>query len=120
MRGSAPFVEGVGETFDDVRRHGEVDLTSQLDEPRGELELARAPGQIKRVDRDAMAAEAGTGKERRKPEWFGGGRIDDLALTQSRETVDPQSPLRSAFSSWFGVTKGSTTGGMAPLLLGPR
>ena len=42
-----------------VVRHVLVDLARELDEPRREVELARLPGEVEGVDRDAVAAEAG-------------------------------------------------------------
>ena len=36
-----------------------VDMAGQLDEPRIEAGLLRLPREIERIDRDAVAAEAG-------------------------------------------------------------
>ena len=51
-------VERLGETRDDIDRHRRIDLAGKLDKARRDAELARFPSQIKRVDRNAMAAKA--------------------------------------------------------------
>ena len=75
-------------------RHVVVDLAGQLDEARREVELARLPGEVEGVDRDAVAAEAGAGLERREPERLGRGGVDHLPhvdlhpVAELRELVD--------------------------------
>ena len=49
---------------DDIARHGGIDLAGQLDELGGHAVLAGLPGQVERVDRDAVAAQARAGIER--------------------------------------------------------
>ena len=56
--GPAVLVEGLGDEVDDVAGHGEVDVAGELDEAVDEVELAGAPGEVVRVDRDAVAADA--------------------------------------------------------------
>src|SRR5207244_5892642 len=56
---------------DHVARHRGVDLTGQLDEAGPRSVLRRFPGQIERIERDAVAAEAGTGIERHEAERLG-------------------------------------------------
>jgi glycosyltransferase involved in cell wall biosynthesis len=75
---TATIVEGFGDEIDDVARHGDVDISRQFDEPIDEVELPRPPGQVVRVDRDAVATDAGTGRELHEPERLGGGGVDDL------------------------------------------
>ena len=48
----------LGDEVDDVARHREVDVAGELDEAVDEVELAGPPGQVVRVDRDAVAADA--------------------------------------------------------------
>ena len=76
-RGPAPSIRdrlarAVVERLDDARaavvRHVLVDLAGELDEPRREVELARLPREVERVDRDAVAAEARAGIERHEAE----------------------------------------------------
>ena len=64
--------------IDDVARHREVDVAGQLDEAVDEVELAGPPGEVVRVDRDAVAADARAGPERHEPERLGRRRVDDL------------------------------------------
>ena len=59
------LVEGLRQLADDVLGHGAVDLAGQLDEAGVQAVLARLPGQVERIDRDAVAAEAGAGVIRR-------------------------------------------------------
>ena len=54
----AAIVERLGDEVDDVARHREVDVAGELDEPVDEVELAGAPGQVVRIDRDAVATDA--------------------------------------------------------------
>ncbi len=54
----APRVERLRHEVHDVARHLEVDVAGQLDEAVGEVELACPPGQVVRVDRDAVPADA--------------------------------------------------------------
>ena len=54
----AALVERLGDEVDDVARHREVDVAGELDEAVDEVELARPPGEVVRVDRDAVAADA--------------------------------------------------------------
>ena len=54
----AAVVERLGDQTDDVARHREVDVAGELDEAVDEVELARPPGEVVRIDRDAVAADA--------------------------------------------------------------
>src|SRR3954447_2305959 len=58
------LVEAACELVDDVLRHRGVDLAGKLDEARRDIELPRLPGQIKRIDRDAVAAQSWAGIKR--------------------------------------------------------
>ena len=53
----AAVVEGRRHQVDDMARHGQVDVAGQLDEAIDEVELAGAPGEVVRIDRDAVAAD---------------------------------------------------------------
>src|SRR4029077_16702249 len=63
---SAPraLVEDGGERINRIARDRRVDLTSKLNETGGNFVFAGFPGQIKRVNRDAMTAESSTRIER--------------------------------------------------------
>src|SRR5207253_5623198 len=84
----AVLVQGVGDAPDDVRRHGGVDLAGQLDEARGHAVLARHPGQVKRVDGNAVAPQTGTGVERLEAERLGPGRVDHLPHVNTHAVED--------------------------------
>src|SRR5581483_11680262 len=64
--------------LDHAARHRRVDLAGQLDEAGGDVVFARLPGQVERVDRDAVAAEPRARVERHVAEGFGLGRLDHL------------------------------------------
>ena len=89
----AARVERAVELLDAEVRHVLVDLAGQLDELRPEVELARLPAQVERVDGDAVAAEAGAGLELHEAEGLGRGRVDDLpdvdlhAVAEHRQLV---------------------------------
>ena len=69
-------IQRVGHALHHVGRHRRVDLPGQLDEPALEAGLARLPREIKRIDRDAVAAEARAGIERHEAERLRLGRVD--------------------------------------------
>ncbi len=75
-------------------RHRVVDVSGELDEAVDEVELTRPPGQVVRVDRDAVAADAGPRRELHEPERLGCRGGDDLPdvdahpLAQQSELVD--------------------------------
>ena len=54
----ATLVERLADQVHDVARHREVDVAGQLHEAVHEVELPGPPGQVVRVDRDAVAADA--------------------------------------------------------------
>ena len=74
--------------------HRAVDVAGELDEPVAEVELARAPGEVVRVDRDAVPADARARPEGHEAERLGRRGVDDLPdveahpLAQQRELVD--------------------------------
>ena len=59
-------------------RHRGVDLSGKLDEPGGYVELPRLPGEVERVDGDAVAAKPGTGPEGHVAEGLGAGGLDHV------------------------------------------
>src|SRR5581483_6784749 len=74
-------------------RHVVVDLAGKLDEARVEVELARLPREVVRVERDAVAAETRPGLEGHEPERLRRGGADHFpdvdvhAVAQLRELV---------------------------------
>ena len=60
----AHAVERFGKPMNNVQRHACIDLASQLDELGRHFVFAGNPTQIKRVNRDAVTAEARPGIER--------------------------------------------------------
>ena len=77
-----------------MARHRHVDVAGELDEPVHEPELARSPGEIVRIDRNAVTAHSRTGPEGHEPEGLGGSRINDFPdveahpLAQHGQLVD--------------------------------
>ncbi len=77
--GLAPIVQPELDAPHDVGRHALVDVVGGDDEPGGHPELALdAPRQVRRVDREAMSADARTGAERREAERLRRGGVDRL------------------------------------------
>src|SRR5262245_40119787 len=64
--------------MDHVGGHRGVDFAGKLDEASVLAILARLPGQIEWVDRDAMSAKPRAGVERHKPERLRAGGVDDF------------------------------------------
>lgn len=76
--GFAPLVEGLENAMDDVFRHGFINLSSELDEAGVNAVFAGLPGEVKGVDGNAMATEAGAGVKGGVAKGFGGGGADDF------------------------------------------
>jgi len=74
----AVVVERLHAALDHVVGHGGVDFAGELDEARVDAVLARLPREVERVDRDAVAAEAGPRVERHEAERLRFGGIHDL------------------------------------------
>jgi len=83
QRKSMP-VERLRNAIHDVARHLRVHLGGEFDEAGPVLERPHLPGQVLRVDREAVAAQAGTGREAHEAVWLRRRGLDDLA------DVDPQ------------------------------
>src|SRR5207247_3403859 len=87
-------VEGIDDFVDDGVRHRRVDMSGKLDEARLESLLFRLPGEIERVDRDAVAAEAGPRMKRPEPERLGSRSLHDFPdvdaelVAHQRDLVD--------------------------------
>src|SRR3984957_11536681 len=88
------LVESSSDRVHDVIGHRRVHFAGQLNKTRGEVELARLPRKIIRIDRNAVPPEARTGVERHEPKWLCGGGIDPLpniyshAQTEHLQFVD--------------------------------
>src|ERR1700729_2399789 len=54
-------VEGARDLGYDIIRHRRIDLARELDEAGVHAVFARFPGKVKRVDRNAVATDPGTG-----------------------------------------------------------
>ena len=68
--------------------HGGVDLAGQFDEAGGLVELARFPGQVERVDRDAVPAQPRPRIERHEAKGLGAGGVDHLPHVDAHGVVD--------------------------------
>src|SRR5581483_7879474 len=84
----------VDDDVHDVVRHVHVDFAGQLDEARLEVVFTGLPGQVERIDGDAVAAQAGPGIERHEAVGLGRRQLDDLpdvdvhATSQQRHLID--------------------------------
>lgn len=74
----AVVVEGFYGARDNVFRHTGVDFASQLNEAGRLSVLAGFPGEVERVNGDAVAAEPGTRVKRHKAKGLGFGRLNDF------------------------------------------
>src|ERR1051326_6392163 len=72
------IVQGFADPLDDIVRNRRVDLTRELDKPSGKIVFLGFPGEIKRIDRNAVPAQAGAWVKGRVAEGFAAGSIDDF------------------------------------------
>ncbi len=86
--GLGNLVQRFGHARDDITWHLRVDLASEFDELGRIAGLFGFPGEIERVDRDAVPAEAGSGVERLKPERLGGGGVNDFPDVNAEAVED--------------------------------
>src|SRR5262249_24965636 len=78
LDGFAIGVKGFRDTLDDVAWHRRIDLAGQLDEARVHAVAPRCPGQVERIDGNAVSAKAGARIKRLKAERLGFGGGDDF------------------------------------------
>src|SRR5258706_14840805 len=64
----AIVIQTIGNQLDDVLRHARIYFFGQTDKARIETMLPRFPRKIMRIERNAMAADAGAGIKRHKTE----------------------------------------------------
>ena len=83
-----PFVQRVCHPVHDVGGHGGIDLARQFDETGILAKFARLPGEIERINRNAMAAQTWTWVKRHEAERFGLGRVDDLPDINPHGAID--------------------------------
>src|SRR5260370_37596212 len=75
-------------------RHGRIDFTREFNETRGEIVFLGFPGEVKRIDRNAVSAEARAGVEGRIAKRLAAGRIDHFpyidvhAIRKELELID--------------------------------
>jgi len=74
----AVVVEGFYGAGDNVFGHAGIDFAGQLNEAGCMSVLAGFPGEVERVNGDAVAAEPGTRVERHKAKGLGFGRLNDF------------------------------------------
>ena len=80
----------IGEV-DDVLGHPRVDVAGKLDERVAQSELARAPGEVVGVDRNAVPAHARSGPEGHEAERLGRRGIDHLPHVQAHSLAQQAS-----------------------------
>ncbi len=81
-------VHHLAQPRDHMGRHRGVDLARKLDEARGHAVFPRLPGEVERVDRDAVPAQTGAGIEWHEAEGLGGRRVDHLPDIDAHGVVD--------------------------------
>src|SRR4029078_201133 len=74
----ALLVKGIGHTTDDESRHLAIDVSCKLDQPRLTTFHSRLPGQIIRVDWNAVTTQTRAWIKRHKAERFRFRRFNDL------------------------------------------
>src|SRR5260370_24940858 len=68
--------------------HGSVDLTGQLDEACMTIKFPCLPGQVERVDRNAVPAQAGPGIERHETKRLSLCCFNNLPDVDSHRSID--------------------------------
>jgi hypothetical protein len=83
-----PVVQRVAHLVDDEARHLAVDLARQLDHAGAVVQRLHLPGEVVRVERDAVPADAGSGHELHVAERLGRGGLDDLEDVDAEPVAD--------------------------------
>ena len=78
VQGPVLVAQGPGRPLHHEIGHRAVDVPGQFDKPGGKVIFPGLPGQVKRVDGDAMTPQARTGIKGLEPERFRTGGLDDL------------------------------------------
>jgi len=88
FEGLAVVVEGFYGAGDNVFGHTGIDFAGQLNEAGGLSVFAGFPGEVERVNGDAVAAEPGTRVERHKAKGLGFGRLNDFPDVYAHSRID--------------------------------
>ena len=95
-------------------RHVAVDLAGELDEARVVVERLELPREVERIDRDAVAAEPGPGKNGMKPNGFvaAASMTSQTSKPSLRHMIAisltrPMFTLRKVFSRSFTISAAS-------------
>src|SRR5215472_2318422 len=78
LEAPSTLVKGLSDGFNNMPRHGGVNLTRQFDESSGKLILPGLPGEVEGVDGNAVSSETWAGVERRESERLCLGGFDDF------------------------------------------
>ena len=89
LQGASRGVDRLKEAVGHVVGHAPVDLPRKFDEPSVEVELARLPSEVVRIDRDAVSPHAGAGIEGHESERLGLGGIDHFPDVDPHGGEDP-------------------------------
>jgi len=81
VQGLAAPAQGLDGALDHIGGHARIDFAGELDEVRAHLVLVRFPGEIERIDGNAVTAQAGPGKKRHVAEGLGGCGGDDFQMS---------------------------------------
>src|SRR6266849_1316195 len=105
VEGLVLLVEQAVDSAQNVLRHAGVDASGQLDELGVDVHLAGLPGQVERIDRNAMSAQTRPRLEWHVAEWLRCARVDHfpdidpetvtdrLKLVDESDVDDPEDVL---------------------------
>src|SRR6056297_3121714 len=82
------MVQSFESTLNHVTWHIGIDLTRQLNKSGRLLHFTCFPGEIKRIDWDAVPTESRSGSKFHKSEWFGACRIQYLVDIDSHGGIN--------------------------------
>src|SRR5207249_1747598 len=76
IHGLSLVVQRVSDLIHHEGRHFAIDFAREVDETRLVIQRPHLPREIMRVERNAVTANAGAGRELHETEWFGRGSLD--------------------------------------------
>src|SRR5262249_36453052 len=88
LHGLAALVERVGNPAHDISRHRGIDFAGEFNEPGGTVVLTSDPGEVKRINRNAVSAKSRSRVERLESEWLGLRRVDDFPHVDAHALVE--------------------------------
>src|SRR6185437_6649314 len=87
-------IERLRHLLHDKSRHLRIDLAGQVDEPRLVVERAHLPGEVVRIERDAVSADSRARRELHETERLGGGSVDHFPDVDAQLLADDRHLIR--------------------------